>query len=501
APGDVSAVYGAKILAASGALTGSLDGWTVRLNGTETTTLPVDISGNSIVIGAPQLIWKADESSVWDLTAKNWSATGTSPFSRFIENAAALFTGTDTETVTFDAAVHPSDVTVDKSEGTLTFDFSSAGSTYKPFSTVSTLTKKGAGTLYLYKLDNNGGLAGFSDAATLDIQGGTVKLTCVNKAETICPKQINIANGATLRLAGRNTLGNWGNANSSGTDLTTTGTLLFDAEGNNSCVQCIRTLILGAGASFVAGSGSQGSAPETTIGNSLLQIQKSVVVTGSDTTPRTLSLTIQQTRQTQRFGDYGNNANALEFQIDDVTKSVATDFTMQAPFTFYAKSAEGKGAFRKTGSGTMLWANTFSDGNAALDDTVAVEAGTLLFAEGQSLPNATVAVSATATVGGSGTVKALILSEGSGLVADCGQKVPLTVAGDVALPSAGFVDIRMDSFDASKVRARFVKATGNLTGNVSGWTVKVNGVAHPECKLQIRGNELGIYQGLILVVQ
>ena len=229
-----------------------------------------------------------------------------------------------------------------------------------------------------------------------------------------------------------------------------------------------------------------------------MYVQGSVIVTGSDPLPRTLALTIRQSRQSQRFANY--NGRELEFRVDDVTGGPATDLSMMAPFGF-SKSTDATVGFRKTGSGTMLWSNTFADGNAVLDGTVAVEAGTLLLAEGQTLPNATVSVSASAAVGGSGSVKALTLAEGSGFVADCGQKIPLTVAGNVALPSVGFVDIRMDSFDAAKVRARFVKATGNLTGSVSGWTVKVNGVARPELKLQIRGNELGIYRGLFIVVQ
>ena len=414
-------------------------------------------------------------------------------------SSAEEWSGNTDKTVTFSEKLTGPTATVNQTAGVLKFDFTGNNTTLLPFSTVSTLTKKGAGTLYLYKSDNNGGLAGFSDAATLDIQGGTVELSCVNKKETICPKQIVIGAGSTFCLRGRNSLGTAGQ--DSATDVNIAGDLLFDATGNNACQQAVRTLTLQSGASFTAGSGSQGWTPQTDCGKALLQIQKSIVVTGSDTTPRTLSLTIQQTRQSQRFGDYGDRGDMLEFQIDDVTGSVVTDFTMQAPFTFFAKSAGGKGAFRKTGSGTMLWSNTYADGNAALDGTNVVAAGTLLFAEGQALPNATVSVSASAAVGGSGSVKALTLAEGSGFVADCGQKIPLTVAGDVTLPAAGFVDIRMDSFDAAKVRARFVKATGNLTGNVSGWTVKVNGVAHPECKLQIRGNELGIYQGLILVVQ
>lgn len=214
--------------------------------------------------------------------------------------------------------------------------------------------------------------------------------------------------------------------------------------------------------------------------------------------PRALSLETTATLSSQYFGN--RKDVELAFNIADVTDDDKTDFTMAAPFVFSSTAGESIG-FRKTGSGTMLWDNTLATGNTALNGTVAVEAGTLLLAEGQTLPNATVSVSASAAVGGSGSVKALTLAEGSGFVADCGQRVPLTVAGDVALPSAGFVDIRMDSFDASKVRARFVKATGNLTGNVSGWTVKVNGVAHPELKLQIRENELGVYKGFVIAVR
>ncbi|MBQ0033255.1 MAG: hypothetical protein KBT68_10700, partial [bacterium] len=367
----------------------------------------------SFVANATDYTWTGEKSSVWDLTALNWT-TGSGSCA-FVAGGNAFFTGTSDATVTFGAAVNPAEVTVNKSSGTLTFDFSSAGSTYKPFSTVSTLTKKGAGTLYLYKLDNNGGLAGFSDAATLDILGGRVELSCVNKKETICPKQIVIGAGSTFCLRGRNSLGTAGQ--DSATDVNIAGDLLFDATGgNNACQQAVRTLTLQSGASFTAGSGSQGWTPQTDCGKALLQIQKSIVVTGSDTTPRTLSLTIQQTRQSQRFGDYGDMGDVLEFQIDDVTGSVVTDFTMQAPFTFFAKSAGGKGGFRKTGTGTMLWANTLADGNAALDDTVSVEAGTLLFAAGQSLPNAVVVVAEDALVGGAGSVKALTLADGSGLV-------------------------------------------------------------------------------------
>ena len=134
--------------------------------------------------------------------------------------------------------------------------------------------------------------------------------------------------------------------------------------------------------------------------------------------------------------------------------------------------------FRKTGVGTLAL-NRAIRGAFEFDGTAQVDAGTLVVNDDFTRNGATFAVASGAYLGGTGTVSKVTLAEGSGFAVFQGQKAPLTVAGNVSLPTAATVRIVLDGTGRHLRNTPFLVSSGSLSGaeNVANWNVVVTGDA------------------------
>lgn len=143
--------------------------------------------------------------------------------------------------------------------------------------------------------------------------------------------------------------------------------------------------------------------------------------------------------------------------------------------------------FVKTGAGTFSVASTANK----VSGVVTVSNG-VMRVDGTLVTPSSVEVVAGAYIGGTGTVQNVAMETGSGFAAPAGQRTPLTVSGNLALPETGVVDIlNLESADEGKLpAAKLVMCTGTLSGaeNLANWTVKVDGETTRKWRLCADGN-------------
>ena len=441
--------------------------------------------------------WVGGASTVWNLADQNWTTDGGQTKCAFAAGGDAVFALSGSLNLTVNTVINPASMDVSVEQGNY-IKLLTGGGVNGMFGTTKSVVKTGRGSLVFYHQANAAGNCGFSTDAILDIQEGTVAVAARNKGGQAVPRTIDLKQGATLQIAQASTLGNI--ASAATTSIKTAGQILFAkiAEENpNDFANVIKDLTIEPSATFVA------SGAGNAYFGGLLHIQGKVIVEGDGAGARTMTLRSLNPANLQNF--VADAHAPLEFSVGDATSSPATDLTVTGPFNFYPQdvSASGTGrtkcGFRKTGAGTMLWQNSLASGNAAVDDVIGVESGALLFAAGQTLANATIAVSSGAAVGGSGTLGRLTLAEGAGLVAQKGQTAALAVSGDLALPAGGFVDFVADGeLPAGTHTVPVLSVSGALTGDVSGWKVRVNGVETDAGKLTLTGGNLSVEVKVVL---
>lgn len=116
-----------------------------------------------------------------------------------------------------------------------------------------------------------------------------------------------------------------------------------------------------------------------------------------------------------------------------------------------------------------------------------------------------VVVEAGGFLSGTGTVNNVSIAAGGGFAATAGQKGMLTIAGDATVPATGVVEIANPrGMDTNRILVKFATVAGALTipDDLSGWTVKVDGVTMPPGFALLRqGNTLlaGCVQGTMLI--
>jgi hypothetical protein len=99
------------------------------------------------------------------------------------------------------------------------------------------------------------------------------------------------------------------------------------------------------------------------------------------------------------------------------------------------------------------------------------------------------------------------VAAGGGFAATAGQKGMLTIAGDATVPATGVVEIANPrGMDTNRILVKFATVAGTLTipDDLSGWTVKVDGVTMPPGFMLLRqGNTLvaGCVQGTMLIIR
>ena len=198
---------------------------------------------------------------------------------------------------------------------------------------------------------------------------------------------------------------------------------------------------------------------------------------------------------------------ASTFAVDDITGDGAVD----ASFGFYLTQPRNDNrrnyvyGFTKAGAGTLRLASTYSDGYRP-NGTNDVAAGTLQVdtLTGLDATRLTL-VRAGAYLSGTGKVTNVEIAAGGGFAATAGQKGMLTVAGDATIPASGVVDIANPSgMPPERIFFKFATVSGTLTApaDLSGWTVKIDGVAMPpRFRLVQMGNVLaaGCVQGTMVI--
>ena len=198
---------------------------------------------------------------------------------------------------------------------------------------------------------------------------------------------------------------------------------------------------------------------------------------------------------------------ASTFAVDDITGDDAVD----ASFGFYFTQPRNENrrnyvyGFTKAGAGTLRLASTYSDGYR-LNGTNDVTAGTLQVdtLTGLDATRLTL-VRAGAYLSGTGKVTNVEIAAGGGFAATAGQKGMLTIAGDATVPATGVVEIANPrGMDTNRILVKFATVAGTLTipDDLSGWTVKVDGVTMPPGFALLRqGNTLvaGCVQGTMLI--
>lgn len=305
-------------------------------------TMVVLLSAVSVSALAAEYSWiggDAANPTVWDLTSLNWTQDGATPCA-FASGGDAVI-GKPVE-LTFGATMNPKTVTVDIDSGTVKFDTSSG--TFTPFKQTESLVKTGAGTLYLYQVENSvSGGTGFGKDAVVDIQEGEVDATAVNRANLL-PCRVVVRSGATLKSIDRNAFGVPGTAPSCETDLSLAGSLILSCTKWTWTQDLVKTLALDGGRVYAMANNSGYPG--------MLQISDSIVVTGSVARTMQLELVPGYTGGGKNKFMFNPVKNVV-FKVDDVTGGKETDLLFKGPYAAVSDSAvEG---YDKTGAGTLEW--------------------------------------------------------------------------------------------------------------------------------------------------
>lgn len=184
------------------------------------------------------------------------------------------------------------------------------------------------------------------------------------------------------------------------------------------------------------------------------------------------------------------NGSRTIVDVSDMTGDGRTDVVMGYHIWNAATNNNAAGVmtdcgFIKTGAGTFSVASVTN----RVSGVVTVAEGTMRV-DGCLVTPSSVEVVSGAYLGGTGTVANVSLVSGAGFSAPAGQKTPLVVKGDLVLPDTGAVDVlNLGGADEKDLPAvNIVRATGILSGteNLSGWIVKIDGVASKNWKIEVR---------------
>ena len=212
------------------------------------------------------------------------------------------------------------------------------------------------------------------------------------------------------------------------------------------------------------------------------------------------------------FSRNGDSAMSLNggllttFDVADVTGDAAADVTIDIPIIQHQNATTAHG-FVKTGAGTLCltFTNGWSSATRSLfTGDVLVSNGTLRVDNNIAVSHA-VMVEAGGFLSGTGTVNNVSVAAGGGFAAEAGQKGMLTIAGDATVLATGVVEIANPrGMDTNRILVKFATVAGTLTipDDLSGWTVKVDGVTMPSSfKLLRQGNTLvaGCVQGTMFI--
>lgn len=334
------------------------------------------IAGTMVVSGR-DLTWTGSASSVWDLTALNWSSGGTACAFAVGDNALIDMP----VSMTFGSVqLNPTTLTVANTTGTVDFDFRGASS---PFVGTSSFVKDGAGMLNVHT--TSGGAFSFSENCLLTIRDGVFAFGVANGAGNYNPHNIHVAPGGTLRVTERNSLGNaWVSAP---TKISLEGTLEFKENAvGGYYMQSLGELMLDGGTILASTSGS-GS-----IGGILMVLDK-IAVTGTTDVVLTPATGVKAAREFKVARGPSNPSNYafllnpkknVEFHVERVaTADDVVDLAVTGPVKTYATADMPKSGFDKTGNGVLYWNQTSYTDNRCINGDINIRSGKLILPRAQ----------------------------------------------------------------------------------------------------------------------
>lgn len=335
------------------------------------------------------------------------------------------------------------------------------------------IVKTGAGTLLIPSNDVNRVFLG-----DFTIQNGTVEFASSSSAQnffkdTSGNQTITISTNATLRVRKRNlTVGEMSEGNTSTAKIIVDhGTLEFLTDNSTKgCLQA-KDWVFDDATLLVSNKGHSSN-----IG--IFYFRNSVTFRGTHALMMMPDETLSADEQAVNV--HITNGTRTIFDVADMTGDAATDVTIgyhiwNGVTADNVANALTDSGFVKVGPGTLSVASMTNK----VSGEVTVSNG-VLRVDGRLVTPSSVKIAATAYLGGTGTVANVVLESGAGLAADAGERMPLNVNGNLALPATGSVYIT--GFSGAGLprygRTAIVAASGTLSGtdNLKNWTVKADGV-------------------------
>lgn len=473
-----------NVIRSDTALTCDLSGWTVRLNGQATNKLKLEQSGATIVASVvTDLYWQEDDSTTWSWTADtqywkidnegelvSWSAASSPRRANFTAAAKFAIAGPAPEAIVVD-----SDALVRMVQNN-NWSWSNA------FGGLTSLVKKGVGAFEVWDNNNFAG-KGIGDRSDMvwDIQEGTFRLdlsTSISADGKNDPSRM--LGGSFLRIA----------ADAAFESKVKTGIgpeegpwPTIELDGGSCTLYCQHGKNRLDG--FVYNGGTVSLKKQAWLsewGDGNLTIMGKLTVTGS--VARTLAVEVDSALDTANVCFNPLPPARTELYVEDVTGDAADDLTVPAAGATFSTT----NGFVKTGAGTAHFAN----GWTTFSGVVSVNGGTLILdgAANGSAPD--VAVADGAFLGGTGTVKSVSFDTGSGFAVAVGQKNPLRVADATALPASCTVDVSVTGALPERVRIPVIRGENGLSGDVTGWTILLNGQPTEDLVLRKDGDTVWV---------
>ena len=474
-----------NVIRSDTALTCDLSGWTVRLNGQATDKIKLEKSDSKTIVAAvvTDLYWQKDDSTTWSWTADTqyWKIDNEGELVRWAAASSprrANFTAAAKFAI---AGPAPDDIVVD-SDALVRMVQNNNWSWENAFSGLVSLVKKGTG---VFEVWDNGNFAGkgIGDRSNMvwDIQEGTFRLdlsTSISADGKHDPSRM--LGGSFLRIA----------ADAAFESKVKTGIgpeagpwPTIELDGGSCTLYCQHGKNRLDG--FVYNGGTVSLKKQAWLsewGDGNLTIMGKLTVTGS--VARTLAVEVDSALDTANVCFNPLPPARTELYVEDVTGDAADDLTVPAAGATFSTT----NGFVKTGAGTAHLAN----GWTAFSGAVSVNGGTLILdgAAKGSAPDVTVADGA--FLGGTGTVKSVSFGTGSGFAVAVGQKNPLRVTDATALPASCTVDVSLAGALPERVRIPVIRGENGLSGDVTGWTILLNGQPTEDLVLRKDGDTVWV---------
>ena len=443
------------------------------------------------VVPAGAFVWKgAQDSAEWSTgSAPNWTADGVSVIwsdakDAYFDDSAA------TNRIEISGKVTPASINViaDSSQK-LSFSkarLSAIGAGCTNF------VKRGFGTFTIATSD---GCAGFQGACPIEVREGCLKVDAANANGALGDAsrgyEVKVYEHATLSLYARNEIGSATPdvANDSVFTVYTNGT--FDMS-HGSISSDFNIQALGAldilGGNFIA--------PKKCHNLGYLLIRNRLTLGCNPKNSPYVFPTVLVDNITNNVGiTIGRNT---EFRVEDVTGDAASDGIFNCAVLARDRdswqTAQYPCGFRKTGSGTMELNNPYRGENgshAKPKGVIAVEAGELKVNIDYSTASK-YTVAGGAFLSGTGKVSNVEFAAGAGLRVDATKADVLELAG-ADFAGGGVIELSgVDPAAIKNLRVVCAKVGDPVTGaaNLSGWTVKIDGVEQPRVAVRVHGGFL-----------